>query len=475
MLIHQRFHLTRKSAATILVLLSLTFAWLASRVAAQRFRGNTQQACGSSFIGSWQPTHQSLRGGVLTISVNPDNLSASFTLQGHLQKILNGKITGDSFNGSWYDAGQKGQIGYFTATLHPTEHLLTMNLYSTKQQLIETTEWTCEQAGSHVGQIVDPFSRTGTSTQRPTPTPTPIPSPTAIPTPTPIQISPDKDVDHFNTFDSLPMAQQETSLVNWGPRLERTYNASDLNMRVFVQGGAPLVIDYELDSDAPAVISIGVAEPKLKPLLIRLEPAKRTQRTITLPDHLGPAPQVGKVHISALTQNGEPANFRLYGMAMGQMGSGALNKLISKPPYAELAMNGYRFGPAQEYEQLPLFAFRPPQGGSVIDITVSPPTTIRLGQRPKQEVAFSFTPHSLFDNGRWELLEVNGLNEEFMWEKKTGRITPNKTLSEKWDGIKHSSRMVSPGDHSLVVRAWRGDASRAFVIARAPENIVVNE
>ena len=276
----------------------------------------------------------------------------------------------------------------------------------------------------------------------------------------------DYDLDQFASFDVLPRATPEESLIERGPRLPREYATYFLEMRAFVQGGTPMVIDYELNSDAPADLIVSVGN------------LSRWSSDFNLPSShngLSCCPIISaksRKLVSCASQRVPkktcPQPFAYMGSPMGQIGAQALDNLISVPLYTELAIANQNFGPVHSYGPLALSAFSSPQTGPVIKIMVSPPTTITTGLKPKQAIAFSFTARSLFDNGRWELLKVEGLNETHVWQKRIGRIEPNETLSEKWYGEIDYLGKVSTGDHSLKVVAWRGDASRAFVIARAP-------
>ncbi|MBC8030721.1 MAG: hypothetical protein H7Z16_11465 [Pyrinomonadaceae bacterium] len=460
---HVRLSLRHRTLASLSAVFLALFFLLPHQFAQPPTPAQTGLAapCSGTFAGDWRldvEVNSPQPGATLTISVQGDYAEGMYAV-GNARRRFAGKITGDTLTGEWRPE-QKGDGGTVSATLSPARHEIAISFFYNNSAM-DSSLWVCPPGKTQSGQSSNPQG-------------IPLDLLGAIlggTTPQDRGLSSDHDADRFKAFDELPKAEQEKSLIKRGPRLPKQYNASDFDMRVFVKGGAPLVIDYQLDSDAPANLTIGVGEAK--PLVVSLEPAKLTQRTIMLPDDFGKQPQVGKLRISALTSKKEPARFRLYGIAMGEIGAQALDKLIAVPPYAELAMTSHRFEPAQRYEPFPLVALYPPQGSSVIRIIVRQPTTITPGKKPKQEISFSFTPRSLFDNGRWELLAVNGLDETHVWNKKTGRIIENRTKSEKWDGKITYLARVLPGDYSLKVTAWRGDATRAFVIARAPAHLVV--
>jgi hypothetical protein len=450
---HARLRLRYQAPATLAVVFVAILFLFPHLFAQTPSRAQTGQAsaCSGTFAGVWRgevEINYPTPTVTLTINVQGDYADGLYAF-GNERRKLAGRITGDTLTGDWTPE-QKGEGGTFSATLTPARNEIVISFFS-NQSVTYISHWFCQPSQAQ-----------------------PSPSPNQVGPVNPLAallqiiaqqdsgVSSDHDTDQFKTFDELPKVQQEKLLVKNGPRLPRQYNASDQNLRLFVQGGAPLVIDYQLYSDAPAYLTISVADGNR--VTIALEPTKFAQRTIVLPDHFGKSPQVGQLQLSARNSKGQPENFRLYGIAMGVSGANALNQLIAVPRYAELAMTTNSSGPGPSDEPLSLFAPAPPQGSAAIQITVNAPTSIATRQTPKQEIKFSFTPSSVFDNGRWEILAVNGLNETHVWNKKTGRIAKNKPKAEKWDGILTYRAIVVPGDYSLKVTAWRGDVSRAFVI-----------
>ena len=82
-----------------------------------------------------------------------------------------------------------------------------------------------------------------------------------------------RDTDQFKTFDALPKAKQEKSLFKKGPRLPKSYDTSDWSLRMFVRSGWPVMLDYGLDSNSVAEVSISV--DGIEPLIIKVKPAPR--------------------------------------------------------------------------------------------------------------------------------------------------------------------------------------------------------
>jgi len=284
------------------------------------------------------------------------------------------------------------------------------------------------------------------------------------------KISDDHDLDGFKTFDALTKAQQVKKLTKKGPRLPLEYDMSDLSLRAFVKGGWPIVLDYRLESGAFAELSISVNG--VTPLITKIDPAKRAQLRIAIPNDFGAKPQVAKLRITALTRKKEPAAFHLFGIAMGERGVQALWKVNAHNSEMQLAMNRSSVTPALDYEPLSLSTSNAPQTSSSIQISVADPTTIRPRQRPS--LSFSARCQSNFNSGRWEVWHVGGLRRAVeVWQESTGSILPNKTKSGKWNGIK-SGKQVSFGNHFVQLTAWYGRQSdRDWVVASTDSNLIV--
>jgi hypothetical protein len=451
-----------------LTLIALTFllTHLLGQTPQSRSR-NPGSPCTGTFEGEWSSPQ--VPDGRLSIT-SRDDIAQGVYVVGKTRRILKGQISGNSFSGNWVEEGQgiKSRGGTFKCIFSPGEHRIQTTFF-VRADKVDSLVWLCRSAG------------TGPQPQQPTTQPSPpqrMPGrqPSTQPTPSsqtsPAGLSENHDNDQFKTFDALPKADQEKWLKKRGPRLPQNYNVSDLSLRVFVAGGWPVVLDYGFTSDVPAEMSISVEGAK--PLLVQVVPARRNRLTIKLPDDFGSKPQVGKLWISALTSRKEPANFRLYGIAMGEGGLHALNRIRALNPYLQLAMNRWMTGENPAYEPSLSFVPGSPQIGSAISVTVDQPTTIRPGTKPKQLIAFSLTSQSVFSNGRWELWNVNGLDWTEVWQEKTGSINPNKPKSNKWDGVISVRKLISVGDHALQVTAWRGrEEDNAWVVVRAEPSLTV--
>jgi|GEM_PF-2275795 len=430
-------------AGVSLILLTCLFAQHGASTIAQIGLPASQTTCTGTFAGHWSVPN--VPGTSLNISVKGDTGSGDY-VEGNAHRVLKGHINGNAFSGEWMQQANQ-HSGTFIFELNG--QTMKLSFYEQKK-LIESAEWSCQSLQAQAS-----------------------PSPNQAPSPIPNLLGRDgRDIDNFATFDALPKPEQEAMLSKRGPRVQKEYQVSRIEMRVFVKGGLPIIVDYALSSDAPASLSIGV--DGYKPFVTRLEPAKLAQVRVTVPDHFGPDRQVGKLRIFAYTSRKEPANFQLYGIAFGEAGANALNNLIPTRPNVLRSVLGFasRAEPAGET----LFEPTIPQDNNPVVISVSPPLTIQSPKKkPKKFITFSFTSRSLYDNGCWELLHMDAGSRSSRWQKDTGPIRPNKQKSEKWDGIISIQKLVLAGDYELRVRAWRGDASGAAVIARALSALTVIE
>ena len=398
--------------------------------------------------------------GQLTISTRGNSATGFYLFRGR-RRTLDGRITGDGLSGSWTEdqtAAGRGGGGSFSATFDSRQHTLEVRFFIGRN-LAGRSTWSCKP-----------------DTGRPTPSQPPG-GPPATPTGTgtgssqsqfPNGKSENHDTDNFRTFDALPKEKQEESLKKRGPRLPQRYNFSDFSTRVFVAGGWPIELQYSLDSDAPGRLTIsteGVA-----PIVVNLEPTRSNAIRLNLPAEFPAKPQVGKLSVTAFRSDGSPARFRLHALAMGERGVQAIHVFRTNDRYRQLALSREPSSP--DVEPLRLF----PPSVSTINVSVDNPIppTIKPGVKPKQLIKFSLLSQSLFDNGRWELWKVDGLDWVEVWQEKTGTIQPNQKKENHWDGIISWRKMVSPGDHALQVTAWHGrEEDNSWVVAQADPNLTV--
>lgn len=459
---HLRLRLRYRTLAAIAVVFITLFFLLPRQFAQIPSPAQTglASACSGTFAGVWRYNfglNSPQPSGTLTISVQGDFAEGLYAV-GNVRRRFEGKITGLTLTGEWRTE-QKGEDGTFDAYLSPNwEELVITFVY--QQSQLDKSSWGCP-----------------TSQAQPSPSPSPQGNPVDFlsgifgPLPKDHGLSSAHDLDQFKSFDALPKAEQEKLLTRRGPRLQVEYNASDFSMRVLVKANWPILLEYGLESNRPADLSIAVEG--IDPYRIQLAPAGHERLSIILPDEFGAAFQVGKLHIGAVTSNGQAADFQLFGFAMGPKGIQALRRVNDSGAEAQLALNDVTPRPESGYEPLALFA-PAPQSGTSIQINVSLPNTIKVKQKPENRIPFSFTSREDFSEGRWEWWLLRGLNWKKVWQKETGGISRNQTRSTSWNGIITSRKLVSTGSHGLQLTAWqKAGNNRDWVVARTPSRLLV--
>lgn len=211
------------------------------------------------------------------------------------------------------------------------------------------------------------------------------------------------------------------------------FSMSDFSVQGIVKGKWPLVIEYELEADSTAEVTISINNGELKfPVRLRTTNGKTIQVTDHLPETFGQKPQLGEVSFKAFKNGPEPrrpANFFLYGLGFGDkaVGSMVVNNLKFQPP----------------------------------------------GIHPKLKEKASYGFHSLseFDFGSADFMRVTYPDNVYHFEpvarkKLNDGIEYDETVTKDWDG-KNDKGKVSLGRHQFRVQVWRtlqsgGDWVSAF-------------
>ena len=439
------------SNSTLLLLLPLLLivCWLFSArdvITAQRRTFGGQPCSPSSFFGTWStPNHD----GSLQIVGSGGGASGTVMSNGSTLKKMQGSINGYTMTGSWYDyVPEGGRGGNFTAKLDPGNGRIDVTFYVNGSP-VEYGVWFCGSA---------PTPPPPTYTPTPDLTPTPTPEPTATP------IRDDQDQDNFQTFDSLTPEQQVAVLVRRGPRQRVQYEADDFAMRILVKNGAPLIIDYGLDSNRPANLTVEI--PNGKPVLALLEPGPRV--TFAVPLRVRSRdPVVAKLTINA-SEREEGTGLQLFGVSVGERGRQALLKADHdiRPASNSFSKN--------TIEGFSLFA--PQRDALSLQIQVDLPATLKAKQKPEQKIVFSCTSGADFSDGRWEWWRVEGLNWTKVWQHGTRSLSRNQKISEDWNGIITSRKLVSAGAHALEITAWqRSGDDRDSIVVWAQSRLTVIE
>jgi len=287
-------------------------------------------------------------------------------------------------------------------------------------------------------------------------------------------------------FDKLPTALQEERLANQGPLLPQKSNLDNFSMRAFVKGKSPLLVDYALEPNSTAVITISAGADKytltlkqsevlekrvteivtsapvgdLKTQIILRSIGKliqefllkpsigRNQIVIDLPDYFGASPQVGKITIQAFT-NGPgvrgPAYFRLYGLALGS--AAIRNHSSFRRPIPLL----HHAAPAEIFDET--------RDSTAFDEIILTRSTLDTSKR--ERVNYRIHSRAKFNGVKVVFYRV----EEFgrfsvplkAYEEELGGVLENKWLAPpnprcEWDG--KSGGAASKGPHDVEVRGW---------------------
>ncbi|HEX8140738.1 MAG TPA: hypothetical protein VF544_24440 [Pyrinomonadaceae bacterium] len=193
-------------------------------------------------------------------------------------------------------------------------------------------------------------------------------------------------------------------------------------MQGIVKGLWPVVIDYELEPESRALISISVNDAR-QPFVIEL-PATNDQRAEVvrqLPAEFGQKPLVGLIYFQAFKSGPEgrrPARFFLYGLGMGDKAVGSM------------VIDQLRFQPGQIRTKL------------------------------KEKASYSFHSRADFDAVSADFLRVISPPGGATSWQLAGRemlkdgVRRDKTVARDWDG-RTINGTVSQGPHQFQVRVWR--------------------
>jgi O-antigen ligase len=135
--------------------------------------------------------------------------------------------------------------------------------------------------------------------------------------------------------DSEPTSE---SLDISGPVFPAILNMSNFSVVGFVNGGWPIVIEYELEADSTAAATISTRDGKHSPLVIELPSTNDQPKEIIrhLPAEFGQEPVVGVLSFTAVKNGPEPkkpARFFLSGLGLGPhaVGSVVIDRLQCQP------------------------------------------------------------------------------------------------------------------------------------------------
>lgn len=307
-------------------------------------------------------------------------------------------------------------------------------------------------------------------------------------------------------FDSLPREEQEKKLLIDGPLLPEKSNLNNFSMRAFVRGNSPLFIDYAIEPNSTALVTISTDEaeylltingPKsiqeevrkiqlspsmgdwrkdiplralellIKKFLLKPEIA-RTQVAIDLPPAFGEDAQPGKISIQAFSNEpkyGKAAYFRLYGLAMGDK---AITNASMAPRPERMAHHASSVFPAEL------------RASTAFDTINLGPGTVRTARG--ENVRYEIHSRSAFNNVKVIFYRVDEYGDVSIpvaaHAKNLGPIVENGWLKPSncrchWDG--KNGGVPSKGIHDLEVRGWFNLHGREWASAWSnPKRVRIN-
>ena len=242
------------------------------------------------------------------------------------------------------------------------------------------------------------------------------------------------------SHDTKSKAQTTKDLVDLvskvGPLFPLGFNMSHFEVKGFVKGEWPLVIDYELEPDSIATLTISTENVK-QPVVINLSPTQRGEVISKLPAEFGKKPQVGVLTFEAFktgSSGREPAGFVLHALGMGDhaVGSVVIDQLHFQPE--------------------------------------------NISTQKGQKASYSFHSRAYFNRGwaEFKLLTVTNRIVHVQLvasEQLNNGIRNGDSVTREWDG-KDNHHLVKPGVYQFHVRMQRGLSSGGDWVFAAAEQVV---
>lgn len=212
-------------------------------------------------------------------------------------------------------------------------------------------------------------------------------------------------------------------LLREGPQLPARFNASAFGVRGLLQGGWPIVVDYE--QFVPGAVHLRIAIPKSDIVTYRLDQFGLGRHVLkfNLPEFLGKGLKPAVVALTAVdpvTQKETLEGFKVHGLGIGPRAVGSV----------------------------------------AVDQLAFTPGKVSVGRG--QTAAYSFHSKSDFDNAAVEFMQVvqhpDGLHKSLVNGRRIGAGVRGDSWvesadNERWDG-RDSRDRISEGTHQLQVRVW---------------------
>ncbi len=307
-------------------------------------------------------------------------------------------------------------------------------------------------------------------------------------------------------FDGLPKDQQVKVLEDEGPLLPLNSNLNNFSMRGFVKGNSPIFIDYALEPNSSAVVRISgeraeyiltlLQAPSMLSQISKIEirapsgslrdraiaagidllidafmkrpEMARNQVIVDLPREFGEAAQVGKLSIQAFSRAGsgpsKPANFRLYGLAMGEEAIANSAKVPRPTPNLHHGTS---------------VAFGGDTGSTAFDKIKLEPKSINTSKG--QSVAYEIHSLAKFNNVKVVFYRVEQVGRvsipRLAYKESLGGVSAGGSFKQPrppcvWNG--QSKGSPSKGTHNLEVRGYTKTGDKYWASAWSdPKRFIV--
>jgi hypothetical protein len=261
-----------------------------------------------------------------------------------------------------------------------------------------------------------------------------------------------------------------------GPQFPQTFDTSKFTITTFVKGGWPLVIEYELEKNSLAVMTLKAQTDRGPQNFVQNLSGEGGRRTemLQIPERFGDKIVPGFIAIEAFTNLGgekKHTDFQLYGIGLG------VERVAFEAPEpltGQVVPAAYSLRLPDVFSSVKLFQ------SEVISGPTFDPDTINVGAGNK--ITYRFQPRDKF--GMWAAdfrAITKQTNSDGSVVRKTKwvrtdqfdeEIGPREVVRD-WDG-KDRKGKISPGEYRLTIRAWWSAVKGGKSVVRlADKNILI--
>lgn len=297
--------------------------------------------------------------------------------------------------------------------------------------------------------------------QQPTPTPS-RQQPQSTPTPSSLP-------GGLTGIFAAAKAEQIRLLNEEGPQFSPAFDTGKFNILAFVKGGWTLRIEYEMEDQSLAVMTIvALTDRGIKYSVHKLSGtgARRTE-SLQIPDDFSDKPEPSIILIeTSINQLGKKkrVDFQLYGLGIGVNAERTRGRRRAElnPSELEFGAVGAQIMPVSYFvRSSDIFSHKNPLQSDVISGPTFAPSSFNASSGAT--VTYSFQALDSF--GRWaadfrSVTRTPNADGRIVPKTKWVRtvqfdeaIGPSNQISKEWDGKDRRGR-VSRGEHRLMIRAW---------------------